>query len=171
MKTAPAAIHRFEAAGLGKAPFKWVGVSEQRGPIKRTINGIEVEVGSAGQPMGTCAFCGTGIAECHSIKSADGKTFIVGSDCVLKTGDKGLKKEVSRLRTEAAGRRADARIEATLNKWTPNDGSALDAKMQELTGKQLGWFVFVQKRGGRSGMLKVTRVIEQALAALEQKGA
>jgi len=39
--------------------------------------------------MGSCAYCSQGIAECHSIKSADGKTFMVGCDCVRRASEPG----------------------------------------------------------------------------------
>lgn len=86
-------VHKFEAAGLGKAPFRVLGVCEKRGPIKvGERDGVEVWSGSPGQPMGSCDFCGTGIAECWEIGSADGRRFIVGCECVRKTGDAGLKR-------------------------------------------------------------------------------
>lgn len=74
-------MHPFEEAGLGLAPFRCVGVERRVGPIKYPDG---TEVGAPGQPMGSCAYCGTGIADCYMIKSADGKRFVVGCDCVLK---------------------------------------------------------------------------------------
>lgn len=74
--------HAFELAGLGKAPFQFVGFSE---------NVIKYPDGST-KAGGTCQYCFTGIRfECR-IKSADGKTFVVGSDCVNKADDSGLLK-------------------------------------------------------------------------------
>jgi hypothetical protein len=81
MTTTIANIHPFEAAGLGKAPFRYVGHERQVGPI---ITESGMEIGYAGQPMGTCDFCGQGIADCFSIQSADGNRFKVGCDCVAK---------------------------------------------------------------------------------------
>lgn len=80
--------HPFEVAGLGVAPFRCVGVEHRVGPIKSfdpKFPGVTIEVGSPGQPMGTCDYCGTGIADCYVIVSADNKRFIVGSDCVART--------------------------------------------------------------------------------------
>lgn len=76
------ATHPFQKAGLGLAPFKFVGYEERRGPMPLG-DGISM-IGSPGQPMGTCDYCGTGIAGCYMVKSADGKHFIVGCDCVQK---------------------------------------------------------------------------------------
>lgn len=91
MQAAP--VHPFQQAGLGKAPFQWVGVEERRGPLP--VPGHPgMFVGSPGQPMGVCDFCGTGIAECHFIRSSDGRTFMVGCECVRKTYDAGLTRAV-----------------------------------------------------------------------------
>jgi len=99
--------HRFETAGLGKAPFRYVGFTERRGPEKildANGNWNGLECGAPGQPMGTCDYCGQGIAICCEIVSSDGKRFVVGSDCVEKTGDKGIvvkvKSAVNKLRSE-----------------------------------------------------------------------
>lgn len=81
-------IHPFEAAGLGLAPFRCVGIVHRVGPIKTEINGVTFECGAPGQPMGSCKYCGTGIADCYVIRSADGKQFDVGCDCVAKLANK-----------------------------------------------------------------------------------
>lgn len=62
-------IHVFEAAGLGKAPFRFVAVWKS---------------------YTTCDFCGTGILWNCWILSSDGKSFKVGSECVKRSGDAGL---------------------------------------------------------------------------------
>ena len=80
-------MHVFTRSNLGSAPFRCVGVFQQVGPI---VLSDGTQVGSPGQAMGVCAHCGTGIADCYQIKSADGKVFVVGSSCVEKTGDAGL---------------------------------------------------------------------------------
>lgn len=74
--------HAFEIAGLGLAPFRFVGASE---------NVITYPDGSQ-QAGGSCDYCGTGIrTECH-VKSSDGKAFKVGCNCIDKVGDTGLLK-------------------------------------------------------------------------------
>lgn len=85
-------VHPFEQAGLGAAPFRFVGCYEDRGPkIISVANGVTHQVGAPGQPMGTCSYCGQGIAICCEILSADGKRFIVGSDCVNRTHQEGTR--------------------------------------------------------------------------------
>lgn len=78
-------IHPFERAGLGLAPFRFVGMEHRVGPL---LLADGTQVGAPGQPMGSCAFCGQGIAYCCQIESADGKRFIVGCDCVRKVSEK-----------------------------------------------------------------------------------
>lgn len=69
-------IHPFEVAGLGLAPFRFVGMTE---------NVYSAAPGHS-QPGGSCDYCCNGIKyECH-IVSSDGKRFKVGTDCVLKLG-------------------------------------------------------------------------------------
>lgn len=75
-------LHPFESAGLGKAPFRYVGMEHKVGPVMMA-DGI-TQIGAPGQPMGTCDYCLNGIAFCFRIRSADGKEFTVGCDCVEK---------------------------------------------------------------------------------------
>lgn len=72
--------HRFEVAGLGLAPFRFVGFS---------VNVITHPDGST-QSGGSCDYCGAGIANECQVLSADGKRFKVGCDCIAKVGDEGL---------------------------------------------------------------------------------
>lgn len=74
--------HAFEIAGLGLAPFRFIGVSE---------NIITYPDGSK-KAGGSCDYCGTGICTECLVKSSDGRTFKVGCDCINKVGDTGLLK-------------------------------------------------------------------------------
>jgi len=85
-------VHVFEAEGLRKAPYTFLGIQLMVGPITRADGS---QIGSPGQPMGTCQFCGTGIKDCYFLRSADGREFYVGCDCIRKSGDKGLLRVVS----------------------------------------------------------------------------
>lgn len=110
-------VHPFEKAGLGVGPFRCVGMTE---------NWYSACQGHK-QPGGTCQFCANGIAYEFHIRSADGKTFKVGSDCVMRTGQTaptksvgaipGFKEErakVARTKREA-GRKA--RAESRMAQW------------------------------------------------------
>lgn len=70
------ALHPFERAGLGRAPFRCTAV--------RT-NWFEMP-GFGRKPGGCCDYCYTGILYEYVIESSDGKAFVVGSDCVRRTG-------------------------------------------------------------------------------------
>jgi hypothetical protein len=81
-------IHPFEAAGLGLAPFRFIGLEAQdlcygeailnRAEYERT--GIAITTA----PGGSCAYCGQYIVVMYRVRSSDGRTFHVGCDCVEK---------------------------------------------------------------------------------------
>lgn len=68
--------HPFEKAGLGKAPFRYLGCTESK---------IVDYPGATPRPGTTCDFCGTAIMGVFFVGSADGKRFKVGCDCIAKT--------------------------------------------------------------------------------------
>jgi hypothetical protein len=75
------AVHPFEKAGLGSAPFRCTAV---------TTNWFSPPgFPEAAKPGGSCDYCGTGILYEFHIGGADGRKFKVGSDCVHKTGAEG----------------------------------------------------------------------------------
>jgi hypothetical protein len=85
-------IHKFELAGLGKAPFHFTGqVSEK---TYQACNGAPV------QPASTCDYCGTCIRYEFWVKSADKKEFKVGCDCIRKSDDAGLIQQISKAERE-----------------------------------------------------------------------
>jgi hypothetical protein len=84
-------LHAFEDRGLGAAPFTYAGEAD------------------AGAPTENCDFCGNSIRYCQIIKSADGRTFQVGTDCVRKTGDENL---IDTVKRESARQRAQAKWDA-----------------------------------------------------------
>lgn len=68
--------HPFEAAGLGRAPFRFLRAVER------------VFQCAPGEPMragGSCQYCGMGIRYACVIGSSDGRSFDVGRECVHKT--------------------------------------------------------------------------------------
>ena len=98
-------VHKFERAGLGKAPFRYLS-SETK-----TYQPVPGSVPRAGS---SCDYCSTAIAVVHWIQGSgtDDRPFKVGSDCVMKMGDAGLRvmiesverrlaREKRRLRTRA----------------------------------------------------------------------
>lgn len=161
--TQPSDLHVFERAGLGKAPFRVIGCEVKRGPIRiSSSGGTEHWVGAPGQPMGTCDFCGQGIAECWSIRSADGRVFTVGCDCVSKTGDAGLRRGMSPYRIAASHARDDARIarcaEALQRQYVQDALAAQESPTGR--GTALDWAKWMMVNAGRAGKVRVARVVE-----------
>jgi hypothetical protein len=80
-------IHHFELAGLGKAPFHFTGTVTEK--VFVACPGATPKAGSS------CDYCGTGIRYEFWVRSACGKEFKVGCDCIHKTGDRGLIQQIS----------------------------------------------------------------------------
>ncbi len=173
----PAAVsHPFERAGLGVAPFRVVGVCEKRGPIRTVLaSGVVSEVGGPGQPMGTCSYCSQGIAICYAVRSADGKTFDVGSECVNRTNTPIEPKVVRELNAKARDRRnavADERVARTRELLAREDvRAALAAQAAGGDGwnasrpmlERVEWLL---AHAGRSGKVRACRLVEQVVAEL-----
>lgn len=181
MNDATHTVHKFEAAGLGKAPFQLVGFDRRVGPIRRMVdfgNGaVEVEVGAPGQPMGSCDYCGTGIADCYVIQSADGKKFVVGSTCVNKTGDAGLRRAMAPHKRRLKNERDDARIAAAVETFereavrallaTRPHANAYRASLGDTLADSIEWSL---ANAGRAGKIKAARAIESAAKHLVATG-
>lgn len=110
-------IHAFEKAGLGKAPFRYLGMVYQDisyGLLNIKVQGANGElIDAQTTPGGTCDYCGHYILNMFRIESADGKKFKVGCDCIRKCGDAGLVK-IAKDQISAAERtkRAEKKIKA-----------------------------------------------------------
>ena len=156
--------HVFERAGLGKAPFRFVFAYEKRGPLDL---GNGHMVGAPGQPMGTCQFCGQDIAICCVIKSADDKTFEVGSDCVAKTGDAGLRKAVRKVAADAQKARETARWQAAKERLNSDNGLRARLINRKSPNKArpndtgLDWALWMMQNAGHAGRMDVTRYIDR----------
>ncbi len=115
-------VHRFEAAGLGKAPYRFREMWVAPSPSTMGTNPTAWALGMQSMPRVdyggpySCAYCGTAITNHCLIESADGKHFMVGTDCVEKTGDAGLidpvKVAAAEARHEAAARALGEHIDA-----------------------------------------------------------
>lgn len=157
-------IHKFEAAGLGKAPFKVVGCYESK------FQAVPGDPNCPIQPGTSCDYCATGIMIVYRIKSSDGKEFKVGCDCVLKAGDAGLKKQVNRLKTDARHTKEAAKIDAIKAKLAdPSVRSILAAKphpnafMANKGATLLDSCEWMMAHAGNSGKLRVSGAINKAL--------
>lgn len=170
------ALHPFELAGLGRAPFRFAGMVEQdlcHG--ERILNREEYQrtgIALTTRPGGSCAYCGTAIVNMFDVISADEKRFHVGSECIRKTGDAKLVKaataaERAHQRRLKAAR--DARALANLprlilaarrqlrltphpRKWRAAQG-----------GTMLEWAVWMVRNAGTRGRLSVASACRRAL--------
>lgn len=155
-------IHKFELAGLGKAPFRVIGCEEQI---------FQAAPGAPMQPGTCCDYCGTGIMYVFWITSADGNRFKVGSDCVAKTGDVGLKTvvdvQVRKMKRETKAKRDAVRIESALENL--KDESFRDFLRQQphpygyMADKgltMLDFCEFMFENAGNSGKIKACRKVE-----------
>lgn len=153
-------IHVFERAGLGKAPFRFLGAEDKWHSVP----------GAPKKPGGSCDFCGTAIVTHCYIRGADGRKFKVGIDCVNKTGDAGLRRNVAAAVREANRVKVAARAEAVFEAATeafPKVAAALAAKPHPrgFAGKTLLDYVnWMHDNAGRKGKLEAAKLI---LAELE----
>jgi hypothetical protein len=120
--------HKFTDAGLGQAPFKFIGIQE---------NAIKHANGHS-QAGGCCDFCSTGIRWEHIILSADGKRSVVGSDCIRKVGDAKLMK-ASDIAKKAALR--EKKEQARRDKW-----EAIQNEQRDRNGGLTDWEVENKRR-------------------------
>lgn len=94
MKTATQTIHPWEAAGLGRAPFRLLGAVDQNISYGERVLGHVAGATLTTKPGGTCAVCGHAITVIYEVESADGNRFPVGCDCVLKLNDAAMGRQV-----------------------------------------------------------------------------
>lgn len=99
--------HPFTVAGMGAAPFRFVGFYAIPSPALAEKNPDGYNNALAAMPRGvgcgTCACCGMAITNNYIVRNSAGKLFAVGCDCIEKTGDAPL---ISRAEAQA---RANAR--------------------------------------------------------------
>jgi len=158
-------VHPFEHAGLGTAPFRFVSCFR----------------GKRG-----CAYCGQELAICFVIRSAEGNTFVVGSDCVRKTlihVDASLDLDIRRALSDLRAQEREAKREATHKRTMERVAKALetlDRAPDLLTDQPHPFFDHAQKgetlrsytlwclrNAGDTGMLAACRTVERAASAQE----
>ena len=144
-----ATIHIFEAAGLGKGPFKLLRVTAEGGH---------------------CEYCNTGIVFRFYIRGIDGKEFFVGSDCVMKTDDTGLMKvvkiEVKKREAELRKKRETEKMNLLISRLAD---PAVIAELSKINhpsvyyanqGKTMMDYVnFVMRVGGKTAKLQLLKQI------------
>lgn len=126
-------LHVFERAGLGRAPFRCVGMAEKT---------YQAHCDAPVQAAGSCDYCGNGIRYVYQIKSRDGRVFGVGSDCVARTEDAGLIRSYKTLPAVREANRAKARAkdERVKAEWAELiDAPATVAKLSALFVEGRPW--------------------------------
>jgi len=117
--------HKFTESGLGKAPFKFLGIME---------NAFDCGDGTT-KAGGCCDHCGTGIRYEFHIMSADGVKSKVGSDCIKKSDDSGLiniaKNEENKRRRAKNQEKREAERVARLDAQRAKNGGLTDYEVQE----------------------------------------
>jgi len=168
--------HPFARAGLGPPPYRIIGVTERRGPIVYERGGVTVTIGSPGQPMGSCHYCGQGIAEIWAVRASNGNEFEVGCDCIRRAsaaakdlGDNTLDRERRRIQREQRHARDDARIAAAQERLaSARDAVAAHPHPTEYRAQQgatlADWCDWMFARGGRAGKIRAARAVEQHAA-------
>ncbi len=146
-------IHLFEAAGLGKGPFKLHSVTAEGGH---------------------CQYCSTPIVFRFYLMGRDGSVFFVGSDCVMKTGDAGLMKvvemEVKKRQKELREKREAAKMAAikdSLSRQEVQDRLAAQPHPNRFfakNGKTMKDYVaYIMRYGGKTAQLKLAKDILQPI--------
>lgn len=152
-------VHCFQAAGLGQAPFSWVGYTDY---------GLGASFDSN---CHCCDYCSKPLRHVCEIMSADGDRFFVGTDCLKKTGDRGLLKAYKyspqvRAQKRAAIATKDAK---TKEEWQvimtdPAKVAALSVpQVWKYNGDgQEPWIDFARRAWGYCGVSGRARYLRQA---------
>ena len=135
-------VHAFEAAGLGIAPFEFVGEYD-RGRNNQT----------------SCDLCGTGIRYEEIIRDAKGHTFKVGNECVHKTGDQGLIDMVKVAERERRAKAKAAKEAAELDAQRARNGGKTNAELH------------MERQAAKAAEEAAKRAAEQEAARAEAKAA
>ena len=163
--TAGGTVHLFEASGLGQAPYRYIGMAENR---------FSLGDGTT-KPGGSCDFCATGIAYEFRVRSADGRVFVLGSECIHKSGDAGLRKAISR---DEAALRAQKKAALDARKRSEVAGLLSNPSVREAAAAKphpsayyagqgrtlLDYFEFVARFGGASGRNSLLKTLRMFLS-------
>lgn len=171
-----ATIHPFQAAGLGLAPFRYIGqVHQDIAYGQAVVNSDGFRSGA--DPLittkagGTCAYCGNGILNMFNVKSADGKTFHVGSDCIAKVGGSALAAKVAKvvLANRTAQRHAQEaeKIAAAVAALArPEVRGALNGRghPSRPSASLLSYVEWLLNKAGTAGKLRAAKIVAEVSA-------
>jgi hypothetical protein len=169
--------HPWEVAGLGKSPFKYIGevaqalTTDGRRVVSNT-GGVEIST----KPGGTCEYCGAYILNMFRVRSADGREFVVGSDCIGKLNGSADKKLVAAVKAAVAAknkaRTKDRNAAKLATLATLLADEATRAKLATLphpsprpNGRTLlDYAEWMARNAGTAGKMKTLKAIEAVMA-------
>lgn len=159
-------VHPFELAGLGPAPYRFIGASRE------VFQAVPGDPNCPVLPAGSCDYCGQAIWIQCRVRAADGQTFKVGCDCIAKI-DKKLAPVADRARAKIQrelGKARDAKKIAGAAETLKDE--AARAKLAALPHPRgfegrslLDWADWMLEHAGNAGSVKVARALSKALAA------
>lgn len=167
-----AAIHPFEKAGLGKAPFRYVGMVDQEISYGQRVIGSVGGIPIMTKPGGTCDYCGQYIVNMFNVVSADGHKFHVGCDCIHKVDarlEQAIKPDLKKMKAARDKARIEqARADLPNAHLLRNDPHPSPYHAEQ--GKRLWHYCeWLLKNGGTSGKLRAARMIEAAIAPIDHE--
>lgn len=159
-------IHKWEYDGHGKAPFTCVGTyafpEKSLAEKNPAAYNSQLKMMPKGYGVGSCGVCGRPLVNNFLIKSADGKKFSVGCECVEKSGDRGLTTITNqkRLEIEREKRRIKKEQVRTLELQRQRDKNGgltdYEVKIKEQERKQKERAKLIKK----SGLLEIAENLE-----------
>lgn len=172
--------NELEKMGLGKAPFKFLGSIES--PPKSMLeqnpeaynNALRAFPKFDAGGIGSCARCYYNITIHYVLKSSDGKTFPLGSECVHRLNDTTLTKQIDKevaKRTKELKAKRDAEKKDKLGQLL-NDRKVIDKlrslphPFKEYADKGQTLYDSISKRAsmsGTSGKNKILKEIENIM--------
>lgn len=162
------AIHPFEKSGLGKAPFRYVGMVYQEISYGERVIGSVGGVPVATKPGGTCDHCGAYIVDMFRIVSGDGIESKVGCDCIDKVNQVLGTARIADDRKKAKQAREKARIAAAI---VALDSAHLLRSQPHPTAWRAGqgdtmidYCRWMFANAGHTGKLATARIVEKAIA-------
>jgi hypothetical protein len=163
--------HKWQEQGLGRAPFQFIAVISmpsraigEKNP--NAYNQMAAECSREARHFGvelcTCNACGKDLTVNCIVRDADGKHFVVGSDCIRKVGDSRLESALKL--AEKARRKAAAQTkrqaeweakrperEAQATEWARQQAeraAQVEASRAEMTARN-GWLLDVLRAASR----------------------
>lgn len=155
-----AEVHKWEVAGLGRAPFRFIGMREN---MWSPVPGVPAK------PGGTCAYCSNGIRYEFIVRDAGGKQFVVGSECIRAVEAKGSRlltdaeRAFKQTKKEKAWQALKARMDAASTKLDANPALLTDRPHPSIEKKTLRDYVtWMLRNAGDRGRLVACKIVEAA---------